>query len=149
MALFRLCLNHARRHTMKKMLLSALLISLVLTLCACGQQTETPSAPAPTPPSITSTLPGSGLTAAPSPEVEVKAEAAAVYDEEAFAAAQACVGKDVSALYNAIGEPADSVYAPSCLGKGDDGDLYYDGFTVETYREGEKETVREVFVNAG
>lgn len=132
---------------MKKMLLSALLISLILCLCACGQQAAPEPTPSPAAPVVTSTLPGADLTAAPAPAEETPA--APVYDEEAFAAAQACIDKDVSVLYEAIGEPSDSSYAPSCLGKGEDGDLYYDGFTVETYREGEKETVRVVFVNAG
>ena len=54
------------------------------------------------------------------------------------------VGSDVSALYAAIGRPASSDYAPSCLGDGEDGNLYYDGFTVYTYRENGSETVQYV-----
>ena len=46
-------------------------------------------------------------------------------------------------------EPSGSSYAPSCLGPGEDGELYYDGFTVATYREGDKEIVWDVNVNAG
>ena len=38
-------------------------------------------------------------------------------------------------LIAAIGEPNSSDYAPSCLGEGEDGNLYYDGFTVYTYRD--------------
>ena len=45
------------------------------------------------------------------------------------------IGGSVSELYDAIGQPADSKYASSCLGDGEDGELYYDGFTVYTYRD--------------
>lgn len=53
------------------------------------------------------------------------------------------VGKDVSKLYAAIGKPNSSEYASSCIGDGEDGLLYYNGFTVTTYRENGKETVQE------
>ena len=41
-------------------------------------------------------------------------------------------GAPVEDLIAAIGEPESSDYAPSCLGEGEDGNLYYDGFTVYT-----------------
>ena len=44
-------------------------------------------------------------------------------------------GANVDELIAAIGEPNSSDYAPSCLGEGEDGNLYYDGFTVYTYRD--------------
>jgi hypothetical protein len=50
----------------------------------------------------------------------------------------------VEDLYAAIGSPVSSDYAPSCLGDGDDGNLYYEGFTVYTYRENGEETVTYV-----
>lgn len=53
-------------------------------------------------------------------------------------------GADVSELIAAIGEPQSSDYAPSCLGPGEDGNLYYDGFIVYTYRENGVETVEYV-----
>jgi hypothetical protein len=60
--------------------------------------------------------------------------------------ARACVGRSVSALYAAIGYPPNgSSYASSCLGDGEDGELYYSGFTVYTYRENGAETVQNVF----
>ena len=43
------------------------------------------------------------------------------------------------------GRPDDALYAPSCMGDGDDGELYYSGFTVVTYREGDSETVVDVY----
>ncbi len=55
--------------------------------------------------------------------------------DSAFAKAQALIDSDVETLYEAIGQPEDSMYASSCLGDGEDGELYYDGFTVYTYRD--------------
>lgn len=52
---------------------------------------------------------------------------------------------EVHTLIDAIGEPNDSMYASSCLGEGEDGELYYDGFTVYTYRDVDgTETVYDV-----
>lgn len=62
--------------------------------------------------------------------------------------AQALIDSDVSALYEAIGEPYDSMYASSCLGEGEDGELYYDGFTVYTYRDTDgSESIYDVMEN--
>ena len=55
------------------------------------------------------------------------------------------VGKDVSKLYAAIGKPNSLEYASSCIGDGEDGLLYYNGFTVTTYRENGKETVQDAY----
>lgn len=49
--------------------------------------------------------------------------------------AQNMSGQSVSALYAAIGSPSGSDYTASCLvPNGEDGLLYYDGFTVSTVR---------------
>lgn len=63
-----------------------------------------------------------------------------------FELAQSCIDLSVDELYALIGEPESSDYAPSCLNpdEGQDGNLYYDGFIVYTYREGEVETVSYV-----
>ena len=66
-------------------------------------------------------------------------------DGEMFDIALALVDHPVSELYAAIGEPADKSYASSCMGSGQDGELYYDGFIVCTYLEGERETVVDVY----
>lgn len=59
--------------------------------------------------------------------------------------AESCIDKSVEELYELIGQPESSDYAPSCLGEGgEDGNLYYDGFIVYTYREGNVETVHYV-----
>ena len=114
---------------MSKKILTALLAAvLMLTLCACGGSGETAEA-TPTPEVAQSTpTPTPEPTAAP----------------DLFTLAQDYVDADVADLIAAIGEPMDSSYAPSCLGSGEDGELYYDGFTVYTYREGDTETVQVV-----
>ena len=128
---------------------------LLFSLTACGGTTP-PAAPtsAPTPeptaappaPSLSSVLPGSNL---PSAASESPAEETPAANMALFEAALALKGQDVAELYEAIGEPSGSAYVSSCLGPGEDGELYYDGFTVATYREGEKEIVWDVNLNVG
>ena len=56
--------------------------------------------------------------------------------EDKLAKAESLIGHPVSDLYAAIGRPTKgSLYASSCNGPGEDGELYYDGFTVYTYKE--------------
>ena len=65
---------------------------------------------------------------------------------EAVALALTYVDQDISKLIAVIGEPVSSDYAPSCLGAGEDGNLYYDGFIVATYRdESGKEVVYDAY----
>ena len=146
---------------MKKTLLAVMLLAcLAFSLAACGTKTASspsetalpsaePAASAPVP-TLNAVLPGSDLSA-PETSAPQEADAAPAYDEALFEAAKRCIDQDVSVLYDAIGKPEGSDYAPSCLnpGKGEDGELYYDGFTVATYREGENETVRDVNINVG
>ena len=47
----------------------------------------------------------------------------------------------------AIGAPESSDYAPSCLGPGEDVNLYYDGFTVYTYRDSDQQVVVDAEVS--
>ncbi len=62
-----------------------------------------------------------------------------------YETASEMIGTDIQSLYDAIGEPEDSMYASSCLGEGEDGELYYSGFTVYTYRDTDgTETVYDV-----
>lgn len=63
---------------------------------------------------------------------------------DAKATAMNYIGQPVSALFAAIGCPASSDYAPSCLGDGEDGNLYYDGFMVYTHKDGGSETINYV-----
>ena len=55
--------------------------------------------------------------------------------------------RPVSELYDAIGEPESEDAAPSCMGKGEDVNLYYDGFTVYTYKEGNSQVVVDAEIN--
>lgn len=55
------------------------------------------------------------------------------------------MGSSVESLYEAIGNPDSSSYASSCNGPGEDGELYYDGFTVYTYRENGNEIIVDVW----
>lgn len=54
------------------------------------------------------------------------------------------IGSSVDALYGAYGYPNSSEYGPSCIGPGQDGVLYYSGFTVYTYSENGVETIQDV-----
>lgn len=131
-----------------------LLLALALLLCACGsvgQVSPAPEAPAPVEntdvpapetaspeQAISPVLPDAGLHAA-----EEKAEADPEIAKR-LELAKSFVDKDVQDLIDELGEPLERSYAPSCLGSGEDGELRYEGFSVYTYREGERETVTDV-----
>ncbi|MCM1149361.1 MAG: hypothetical protein NC319_04650 [Butyricicoccus sp.] len=123
-----------------KIITLLLFAALLLGLCACGS--ESTGAPSPEPEAsaaseITS-VPAAEPMAAPEPSAEPEPEPSTGPEPEpefdAKAAAEALVGADVSELYEAIGYPVSSSYAPSCLGDGEDGELVYDGFTVYTFK---------------
>ena len=139
----------------------ALLLSLCLLvlLCACGasggESAKTP-APAPTQAPAQTAAPTEApkatkapeATAAPAPTETPAPEATPEPTEDpagaALETAKRFIGKTVGELIAEIGEPESSDYAPSCLGPGEDGNLYYDGFTVYTYREDGVDTIRVV-----
>ncbi|MBQ3481829.1 MAG: hypothetical protein IJH48_05760 [Oscillospiraceae bacterium] len=142
---------------MKKAVFCLILAFVLLSFSACGSTAPAPSAApaaapdptaAPPAPKASSVLPGSELQQTPTDDPSSEAPA---LDEAAYETARSLIGEEVTALYDAIGEPADASYAPSCLkpGQGEDGALYYDGFTVATYREGETEIVWDVNLNEG
>lgn len=114
---------------MKKLMIVILACALFVSLCACGKaQQETPGA----------------TTAATTATVATKATnstQATQQPKDLKALAQSCIDKPVADLYALIGQPNSSDYAPSCMGDGEDGNLYYDGFIVYTYREGDTESV--------
>lgn len=129
-------------------------LAFCLLLASCGGNTEAdPGEPA-DPTAETAAVTAEATPEAPAGseenapeeanEPEAEEEQKPLSTEEAVAAAMTCIDKPVSALYDLIGEPGDSDYAPSCFGDGEDGNLYYDGFTVYTYRENGEETVRDV-----
>lgn len=62
-----------------------------------------------------------------------------------YAVANSLIDRPVSELYAQVGEPDDKSYASSCIGDGQDGELYYGDVTVVTYVEGENETIVDVY----
>ena len=115
---------------MKKILSLALVMILALGLAACGESGTEPSAVPSEPAAVDTTTPD------PAAESTETAEPAAEETGDSLLEiAKGYEGANVDELIAAIGEPNSSDYAPSCLGEGEDGNLYYDGFTVYTYRD--------------
>ena len=113
---------------MKKALILLLCAALALSLAACGEAGTEETAPV--------SEPASEETApATEPAAEETAPADEPEGESLLETAKTFEGAPVEDLIAAIGEPESSDYAPSCLGEGEDGNLYYDGFTVYTYRD--------------
>ena len=124
---------------MKKITCLLLALALLLCLAACGGE---PAADAGEP------VAESEEPVAESEEPVTESEAPFTGSEEPVAESEAPAeeappletakefeGANLEDLIAAIGEPQSSDYAPSCLGEGEDGNLYYDGFTVYTYRD--------------
>ena len=102
-----------------------LLVALVLGLCACGQPQVAPT----------------DATTQATQAVGGQQDVTGTQDPKALA--ESCIDAPVADLFALIGQPESSEYAPSCMnpGVGEDGMLYYDGFVVYTYKEGDTETV--------
>ena len=140
------------KHTAIRSLAAGLLSLLLLSSCSGGAETE-PSSPdtAGTAAAADAAQAGSA-DEAPAAEAENEAEEneeaieepTPLTGEEALAAAMEYIGRPVDELIAVIGEPEDRDYAPSCMGDGEDGNLYYGGFIVYTYRENGEETVQDV-----
>lgn len=107
-----------------------------------------PSAPASSDAPAASTSPGIPAVTQPEPDPEPSEPEPADEPEQNTpdpkSVAESYIDKSLSGLVAAIGQPNSSDYAPSCLGDGEDGELFYNGFTVYTYREGNEETVTYV-----
>ena len=118
---------------MKKLTCLLLALTLLLGLTACGEEpaevTEEPAAGSVEP--VEESAPPAEESVAPAEESEAPAEE----EPSPLEAAKEFEGAPLEDLIAAIGEPLSSDYAPSCLGEGEDGNLYYDGFTVYTYRD--------------
>lgn len=118
---------------MKKLTCLLLALTLLLGLAACGEEpaevTEEPAAGSVEP--VEESAPPAEESVAPAEESEAPAEE----EPSPLEAAKEFEGAPLEDLIVAIGEPLSSDYAPSCLGEGEDGNLYYDGFTVYTYRD--------------
>ena len=140
---------------MKHTLIVILCAVLALCLTGCGGA----AAPEPTPEEVVQTLapmiPVEEVMEASAAEAEAIAMEAPAspsdieLNEEAFAAAESCIGLSAEELYDAVGKPSGDVsYASSCLEENaEDGMLFYDelGFYVWTVRNAEGETVHAVY----
>lgn len=118
---------------MKKLTCLLLALTLLLGLAACGEEpaevTEEPAAGSVEP--VEESAPPAEESVVPAEESEAPAEE----EPSPLEAAKEFEGAPLEDLIAAVGEPLSSDYAPSCLGEGEDGNLYYDGFTVYTYRD--------------
>lgn len=120
---------------MKKMIALLLAVLMMAALCACGNEQTQPPVSQQDP------------TNAPSQQETEPSEAQPTDPEKTpFQLAEECIDKPLADLIALVGEPDSADYAPSCLnpGVGEDGNLYYEGFVVYTYREGSNETVQYV-----
>ena len=137
---------------MKKALSILLCLFLLLGLCACGGKkapeapVDTPAA-APTQESTDDSNASSDGALDSGADIEVDPEPEATAEEptpDPVEIVRGLIDQPIEDLYAQIGEPESSDYAPSCMGDGEDGMLFYDGFIVYTYREGDTETVYDV-----
>ena len=151
---------------MKKLCI-LLAVLLLIGLTACGEKpepapeqeppvAETPAEPEPAPEEPEEEPAPEAPSVEEEPEEEpVEEETPAedpVEDEKEvnplYEQALALIDCSVEELYDTVGMPIDYMYADSCLGEGEDGELYYDGFTVYTYRDLEdNETIYDVMEN--
>ena len=117
---------------MKKITCLLLALALLLCLAACGGE---PATDAEEP--VAESEEPVAESEEPVEESEEPVEESEEPAEEAtpLETAKEFEGANLEDLIAAIGEPQSSDYAPSCLGEGEDGNLYYDGFTVYTYRD--------------
>ena len=125
--------------------ITILMLCLSLLLCGCGSapaETTAPKTQETTAPAAT-TVPETTVPETTVPETTVPETTVEETDpvDNARMQAESCIDKTVEELFQLVGEPASSDYAPSCLGDGEDGILYYEDFIVYTYREGDTETV--------
>lgn len=114
-----------------------------------AEETKPAAQEAPAPTGTTQTKPAQQTTQQPTQQtaqqpVQQTAQQPASTAPTASDAA-AYIGRSTSSLAAAIGQPSGKSYASSCLGEGEDGEWYYDGFTVYTYRDTSgAETVQDV-----
>lgn len=143
---------------MKVKKLTALIsaLALLLFLCACSQaegtpsqnasQSPTASQPVSDEPVLDTDQPGE-TSSAPVEGTDEPTHSEGLSSAELKEIAIGLIGHPVSELYDAIGQPNFSDYAPACTVEGesyDDGELHYDGFVVYTERTATGETVYDV-----
>lgn len=126
---------------MKKGIVALISLVLVLALCACGGQEKNPTTPPTAAPTETK-APQAATEEVAVPETTAPQQTEA--EQDMVALVREYIDKPIEDLYEVIGQPLSSDYASSCMGDGEDGLLFYDGFVVYTYREGDTETVYDV-----
>lgn len=117
---------------MKKITCLLLALALLLCLAACGGE---PAADAGEPVAESEEPVAESEEPVEETEEPVAESEAPAEEASPLETAKEFEGANLEDLIAAIGEPQSSDYAPSCLGEGEDGNLYYDGFTVYTYRD--------------
>ena len=127
---------------MKRLLCLLLCLLMVPSFCACGEKTGREK-----PADMESSLPAVSASEEAPEATEEPADQKKIDAEEAVRKALKLKDREVSELYDAIGEPVSEDSAPSCMGPGEDVNLYYDGFTVYTYKEGSSQTVVDAEIN--
>lgn len=129
---------------MKKIISLLLCLALALALCACGSE---PVKEAEKPANMQSSLPGTSAVEEEPEETEAPVSAEESAAQAAVLQARKLKNRPVSELIAIIGEPVSEDAAPSCMGPGEDVNLYYEGFTVYTYREGDSQIVVDAEVS--
>ena len=132
--------------------LMVLMLAVCLTACGSSENSDSPDTAMTTQTEVQEEESSeTGDTQAEQQENEESAEQETAQADEADEAGEDLLelarrfeGEPVEDLIEAVGEPESSDYAPSCLGEGEDGNLYYDGFTVYTYRDDSGEVVNYV-----
>lgn len=129
-----------KKSTKRNLILSALCRICALLLIGCGGSAapaETAAPAAETAAPAESTAPTATL---PDENLEPAGEPAP------FDIAQDYIDRPLEELVAALGEPVSSEYGPSCLVQGaEDGMHQYEGFFISTLKEGDMETVKDVF----
>ena len=127
---------------LKKLLAFMLALCMVFSLAACGGDT------APAEETTAAEAPVEEVPAEPDEEPVVEEPVEEEPADSQYEQALSLIDGSVEELYDTVGFPVDYMYADSCLGEGEDGELYYDGFTVYTYRDLEdNETIYDVMEN--
>lgn len=133
---------------MKRTALLFFCLSMLLCLAACGARETAPAETEAPVPAQETEVPAVQEAPETEPETVPTEPEASTLDEDAYAAAQDCVGRSAEELYAAIGEPESAQYAASCLEENaEDGMLFYDGFYVWTVRGETDEIVHAVYLN--